>query len=144
MKFVELILKLGQNQPKLSQDAYPFTSGKNQSHQFQLSWFDQYPSWLKYSMAQDAIYCFPCYLFGKKSSGRPGSNMFIEHGFKNWKKVNGSDCALLNHIGKGPNSPNYNAVKCSDDLMKRSQHINVLIKRQASEEIENNRLRLKA
>ncbi|XVF55582.1 hypothetical protein PTKIN_Ptkin06aG0047500 [Pterospermum kingtungense] len=74
----------------------------------------------------------------------PKVNYIHEHGFRNWKKVSGFNCALLNHVGKGPNSPHYNAMKCCDDLMTRSQHIDMLIKRQASEEIENNRLRLKA
>ncbi|XP_015947916.1 uncharacterized protein LOC107472903 [Arachis duranensis] len=74
-----------------------------------------------------------------------GSNAFIENGFRNWKKVNsGKECALLNHIGKGPNSFHHKALKSCDDLMKQSQHIDRLLHKQTSEEIEKNRIRLGA
>ncbi|XP_025702776.1 uncharacterized protein LOC107488348 [Arachis duranensis] len=51
---------------------------------------------------------------------------------------------LLNHIGKGPNSFHHRATKSCDDLMKQSQHVDTLMKRQTSEEIKNNRRRLGA
>ncbi|XLT78506.1 hypothetical protein HN873_000259, partial [Arachis hypogaea] len=74
-----------------------------------------------------------------------GSNAFIENGFRNWKKVNSrKECALLNHIGKGSNSFHHKALKSCDDLMKQSQHIDRLLQKQTSEEIENNRFRLGA
>ncbi|XLV01318.1 hypothetical protein S245_015655, partial [Arachis hypogaea] len=93
----------------------------------------------------DAIYCFPCFLFAKEPSINTGSNAFIENGFRNWKKVNsGKECALLNHIGKGPNSFHHKALKSCDDLMKQSQHIDRLLHKQTSEEIEKNRIRLGA
>ncbi|QHO02198.1 Zinc finger MYM-type protein [Arachis hypogaea] len=74
-----------------------------------------------------------------------GSNAFIENDFRNWKKVNsGKECALLSHIGKGPNSFHHKALKSCDDLMKQSQHIDRLLHKQTSEEIEKNRIRLGA
>ncbi|KAK9993340.1 hypothetical protein SO802_023043 [Lithocarpus litseifolius] len=68
----------------------------------------------------DAIYCLPCYLFSKKPIGRPRSDAFISIGFNNWKKV-----------------------KCCEDLRNYSRHIDKLIKKQTSKELENNWLRLK-
>ena len=92
----------------------------------------------------DAIYCLPCYLFGKKPIGRLGSDAFISIGFNNYKKVNdGMTCLLIRHVGKDPNSPHKIAVKCCEDLKNYSQHINKLIEKQMSKELENNRLRLK-
>ena len=46
-------------------------------------------------------------------------------------------------VGKDPNSPHKIAVKCSEDLINYSQHINKLIEKQMSKELENNRLQLK-
>ncbi|XP_025702547.1 uncharacterized protein [Arachis hypogaea] len=91
-------IKVGPNQPIL--DNYPF-SGDKSHRRFQASWFKLFSSWLEYSIEDDAIYCFPCFLFAKEPSINTGSNAFIENGFRNWKKVNsGKECALLNHIGK--------------------------------------------
>ncbi|XP_052117551.1 uncharacterized protein LOC127747554 [Arachis duranensis] len=135
-------IKVGPNQPIL--DNYPFFGDKSHRH-FQASWFKLFPSWLEYSIEDDAIYCFPCFLFAKKPSINTGSNAFIENGFRNWKKVNsGKECALLNHIGKGPNSFHHKALKSCDDLMKQSQHIDRLLHKQTSEDIEKNRIRLGA
>ncbi|XP_016200311.1 uncharacterized protein LOC107641330 [Arachis ipaensis] len=135
-------IKVGPNQPIL--DNYPF-SGDKSHRRFQASWFKLFPSLLEYSIEDDAIYCFPCFLFAKEPSINTGSNAFIENGFRNWKKVNSKkECALLNHIGKDPNSFHHKALKSCDDLMKQSQHIDRLLHKQTSEEIEKNRIRLGA
>ena len=99
---------------------------------------------MEYSPSTDAIYCLPCYLFSKKPIGRPGSDVFISTGFNNWKKVkDGMNCPLIRHEGKEPNSPHKIAVKCCEDLQNYSRHIDKLIEKQTSKELENNRLRLK-
>ena len=54
------------------------------------------------------------------------------------------NCALLGHLGKDPNSPHKIVIKCCEDLMKQAQHIDALIEKKTSKEIENNWLRLKA
>ena len=51
--------------------------------------------------------------------------------------------ALLGHVGKDPNSPHKIAVKCCEDLMNHSRHIDKLVEKQSSQEIEKNWLRLK-
>uniref|UniRef100_A0A2N9FWH9 TTF-type domain-containing protein n=1 Tax=Fagus sylvatica TaxID=28930 RepID=A0A2N9FWH9_FAGSY len=91
------------------------------------------------------LYCLPCYLFGKKPTGRSGSDAFTVKGFDNWKKVNdGMNCPLVGHVGKDPNSPHKIAVKCYEDLMKHSRYVDKLFEKQLSKEIQDNRLRLKA
>ncbi|QHN82620.1 Zinc finger MYM-type protein [Arachis hypogaea] len=82
---------------------------------------------------------------GDKSHRRFQASWFKLFPSWNWKKVNsGKECALLNHIGKGPNSFHHKALKSCDDLMKQSQHIDRLLHKQTSEEIEKNRIRLGA
>ena len=53
------------------------------------------------------------------------------------------NCPLIRHVGKEPNSPHKIAVKCCEDLKNYSRHIDKLIEKQTSKELENNRLRLK-
>ncbi|KAG6713585.1 hypothetical protein I3842_05G160800 [Carya illinoinensis] len=53
------------------------------------------------------------------------------------------NCPLIGHMGRDPNSPHKNAVKYCEDLMNQSRHIDKLVEKQVSQEIENNQLRLK-
>jgi hypothetical protein len=54
------------------------------------------------------------------------------------------NCPLIGHVGKYPNSPHKIAVKCYEDLMKYSRHVDKLFEKQSSKEIHDSRLRLKA
>jgi len=79
-----------------------------------------------------------------KPVGRHGWDVFITKGFRNWKKVHdGKKCAFLTHIGEDPCSPHNNAVKSCEDLKQQSQHIDKLLNAQSTEQIQNNRLRVK-
>ena len=122
---------------------YPYNDDTHRCR-FQPSWFNSHKDWLEYSPSTDAIYCLPCYLLSKKLIGRPGSDAFISTGFNNWKKVkDGMNCPLVRHVGKEPNSPHKIVVKCCENLKNYSRHIDELIEKQTSKELENNRLRLK-
>ena len=61
-------------------------TGKKHPRRFQSHWFKSY-LWLAYS-EKNITFCFPCYLFSSKSSGKPRSDTFIVKGFNCWKKVN--------------------------------------------------------
>ncbi|XP_077216005.1 uncharacterized protein LOC143850666 [Tasmannia lanceolata] len=122
---------------------YPLSGAENHLRRFQSSWFKNF-CWLEYSPSKDAVFCLPCYLFCKEPTGGPGLGAFTSEGFRNWKKVNdGLNCAFLGHVGKEHNSPHKIAEKACHDLLNQSQHIEKLIEKQTSQEIENNRLRLK-
>ena len=111
---------------------------------FQASWFKLFPEWLEYSLTKDAAFCLPCYLFNKPF-GRHNSSAFTLEGLCAWKKVNdGEKCAFLCHVGKDPNSMHKVAMKHMWDLANQAQHIQKIIEKQSSQQIENNRLRLKA
>ena len=47
-------------------DVYPLSSQDDHPHRFQAYWFKVF-HWLVYSPDEDAAYCFPCYLFSKRS-----------------------------------------------------------------------------
>jgi len=121
---------------------YPLT-GKKHHRQFQSHWFKSYP-WLEYS-EKNIVFCFPYYLFSSKSSGKLGSYTFTVKGFNCWKKVNdGERCAFLTHTRKGINSAHRFATRCLENLKNQSCHIEKVVKRQTTQEIINNRLRIKA
>ncbi|XP_059637948.1 uncharacterized protein LOC132279902 [Cornus florida] len=67
---------------------YPLSGSEKHRRRFQSSWFKLFPTWLEYSPSKDAAYCLPCFLFGAKPTGRPGTNAFTSEGFRSWKKVN--------------------------------------------------------
>ena len=117
---------------------YPYNDDTHH-RRFQPSWFNSHKDWLEYSPSTDVIYCLPCYLFSKKPINHPGSDAFISKSFNNWKNVkDGMNWPLIHHVGKEPNSPHKIAVKCCEDLKNYSRHIDKLIEKQTSKELENN------
>ncbi|KAG9446816.1 hypothetical protein H6P81_012944 [Aristolochia fimbriata] len=71
-------------------------------------------------------------------------DVFITRGFDKWKKVNdGKNCAFLGHMGKDHNSQHNKAEKACLDLMNQAYHIQNVFKRQSTQEVLHNRLRLK-
>jgi len=50
----------------------------------------------------------------------------------------------LTHIGKDPNSTHRFATRCLENLKNQSCHIGKVVKRQTTQEIQNNRLHIKA
>ena len=94
---------------------------------------------------ENTAFCFPCYIFSSKSSGKPISDIFTVKGFNCWKKVNdGEQCAFLTHMGKCLNSAHRFATRCLENLKNQSCHIKKVVKRQTTQEILNNQLHIKA
>jgi len=121
-------LRAGLCQPILKPTEYPASGPENHHRRFQTSSFQTYSTWLEYSESKDAIFCHPCYIFAKKSTGRPRSDVFTVKGFKNWKKMNdGMNCLLMGHVGTDPNSLHKIAVKCCEDQKNYSRYIGKLI-----------------
>ncbi|XP_047320270.1 zinc finger MYM-type protein 1-like [Impatiens glandulifera] len=129
---------MGPYQPMLSE--YPRSEFGKQQRRFQYSWFKKFP-WLEYSPSKDAVFCFPCYLF---ESGKSQQSAFTVEGFKSWKHVNdGGKCAFLSHEG-GSNSVHNTSSNLVVDLMNVTRHIDKVMNRESSEQIQKNRLRLTA
>ncbi|KAL5764902.1 hypothetical protein ACOSQ2_017496 [Xanthoceras sorbifolium] len=135
-------IKAGPYQFQLSE--YPFSKSKH-PRRFQFWWFEKF-HWLEYSPLKDAAFCLPCFLFAKlRGHGPYGSNAFTLDGFQNWKKVNdGTRCAFKKHVTEEPCSTHNITVQSCNDLMNQGCHIDKAINRQTSEQIMNNRLRLKS
>ncbi|KAL5854183.1 hypothetical protein ACOSQ4_003985 [Xanthoceras sorbifolium] len=135
-------IKAGPYQFQLSE--YPFSKSKH-PRRFQFWWFEKF-HWLEYSPSKDAAFCLPCFLFAKPGGPGPyGSNAFTLDGFRNWKKVNdGTRCVFKKHVTEEPCSAHNVAVQSCNDLMNQGCHIDKAINRQISEQIMNNRLRLKS
>ncbi|KDO39290.1 hypothetical protein CISIN_1g038445mg [Citrus sinensis] len=104
---------MGPYQPKLRD--YPLTNDGMQEHRFQYHWFKTFP-WLEYSEVKDSAFCFLCFLFDEIPLNNP---KFVIEGFSSWKRVN--------------NGKKMNPI----------QHIDRLINAQTSQEVLENRLRLK-
>ncbi|XP_019442305.1 PREDICTED: zinc finger MYM-type protein 1-like [Lupinus angustifolius] len=123
---------------------YPLNKDKN-PRRFQSTWLKMFPSWLEYSIVNDAAYCLPCYLFSNfsnKPSAHAGSDVFTSKGFRAWKKVNvGKNCTFLIHLGC---SPYNNAIKACFDLLNQYGHIRNIFNVQSSDQIKQNRLRLRS
>ncbi|XP_058202792.1 uncharacterized protein LOC131317246 [Rhododendron vialii] len=103
---------------------------------FCLHKFGKFP-WLEYSPQKDAVFCFPCFIFEKKTAN---CSTLTGGGFINWNVVFD---AFSMHVG-GPNSPHFNAVNYCDDLMNVGRHIDKVMNAQSSEDIQKNKLRLMA
>ncbi|PWA52541.1 hypothetical protein CTI12_AA453750 [Artemisia annua] len=90
-------IRLGPYQ--LVKSHYPLTPCGPHKRSFQASWFKRF--WLlEYSDKNDAAFCFPCYLFGRKPIGRVGSDTFSLKDFTSWRKVNGGKhCPFVSHEG---------------------------------------------
>uniref|UniRef100_A0A0D3ARM9 TTF-type domain-containing protein n=1 Tax=Brassica oleracea var. oleracea TaxID=109376 RepID=A0A0D3ARM9_BRAOL len=50
---------------------------------FNPAWFDQYGSWLEYSISKESAFCLYCYLFKDEVRMQGGSDAFVKEGFNN-------------------------------------------------------------
>ncbi|KAL6572500.1 hypothetical protein OROMI_013458 [Orobanche minor] len=112
---LELNLKNLPSDPGLRPDimSYP----PNLIEQFVVSWFDEFSTWLEYSIAKDAIFCLNCYLFSTGSSEK-GHDAFVSGGFQSWRKKE----RLRVHVGDR-NSEQTRCRMLCENMMNQSQHI---------------------
>ncbi|VFQ84396.1 unnamed protein product [Cuscuta campestris] len=96
---------------------------------FRPAWFDEFP-WLEYSIAKDAAYCFPCYLF--KNISDVGGDHFVGIGFRGWNKKG----RFRKHEG-GPSSPHFISVQKAADLMNEKQGISASLVKQSDQDLLN-------
>ncbi|KAH9693295.1 TTF-type domain-containing protein [Citrus sinensis] len=130
-------INMGPFQPKLQK--YPSTKYGTQNRRFQFSWFLKFP-WLEYSISKDKAFCFPCYIFHDKPSR---NEAFVVDGVQNWKYVGcEKTCPFAQHEGGHGYSHNDAILKWSN-LKDPSKHIDKRLNAQSSQQILENRLRLK-
>ncbi|XP_022845459.1 zinc finger MYM-type protein 1-like [Olea europaea var. sylvestris] len=81
--------------------AFPSTRMGNKDRRFCVSWYNEHPTWLEYSIAKDAVFCFYCYLFSLSGGS------FVKEGFSNWKKKE----YIRKHVGASSSAHNQARVK---------------------------------
>ncbi|RID44592.1 hypothetical protein BRARA_I01376 [Brassica rapa] len=62
---------------------------------FNPAWFDQYGSWLEYSMSKERAFCLCCYLFKDEIRMQGGSDAFVKEGFNKLQKLRDDGWNLL-------------------------------------------------
>ncbi len=62
---------------------FPQKVDRTQKWRFIAPWFDEFCSWLEYSLENDTAYCLYYYLFATGHSER-GYDAFVYEGFTNW------------------------------------------------------------
>ena len=83
-KFEELICKKGPCQ--LCGHNFSSKIIGNKQRQFHDYWFDEYPTWLEYSIKKDVVYYLCCYLFKPHVGEQTGGDSFVLEGEKNIEK----------------------------------------------------------
>ena len=103
------------------------------------SWFDDYSTWLEYSISKDAAFCLCCYLYKSKIGEKSSGDSFTIDGFTNWKKKERFD----SHVGKHNSAYNLAWKKCQD-LMNQERHIEVAFETHSTQARKEYRMRLTA
>ncbi|KDO51959.1 hypothetical protein CISIN_1g039830mg, partial [Citrus sinensis] len=96
--------------------------------------------WLEYSISKDKAFCFPCYIFHDKPSK---NEVFIVDGVQNWKYVGCEKTCHFAQHERGHGSSHNDAMLKWSNLKDPSKHIDKTMNAQSSQQILENRLRLK-
>ena len=118
---------------------FPYTLFGNKSRRFNVAWFDEYPTWLEYSVSQDAAYCLCCYLFKPNIGAQAGGDSFVGVGFKNWSRKE----KFRIHVGSVNSSHNKARANC-EALLKNKQHIEVVLSKHSEQSKIDYKIRLNA
>ncbi|XP_050121356.1 uncharacterized protein LOC126599012 [Malus sylvestris] len=124
-------------QPRTHQ--FPYTSFAGVQRRFNPKWFDDFPTWLEYSISKNVVFCRSCYLFKLEIPDQASNDNFTSKGFHNWKKK----CRLRVHVG-GPNSAHNQALLHCEALMNQNQHIQTIVHKQLDQARIDYRTRLNA
>ncbi|KAI8568852.1 hypothetical protein RHMOL_Rhmol02G0232500 [Rhododendron molle] len=106
---------------------------------FSSKWFDQYGSWLEYSISKDAAFCLYCYLFKIEIGDQGGGDCFVGEGYTNWKKK----CRLKTHEGS-INGAHRQAQRKCQDLLNQKQHIETVFSKLSDDAKRDYKVRLTA
>lgn len=117
---------------------FPQKIEANRKRRFVPSWFDEYKTWLEYSIAKDAIFCLYCYLFSSRSREK-GHDAFTIGGFSSWRKKE----RLRDHVGDHNSDHNRCRLACQD-LLNQAQHIEVSLTKVSKQSKVDYRCRLNA
>ncbi|KAL5714274.1 hypothetical protein ACHQM5_016258 [Ranunculus cassubicifolius] len=106
---------------------------------FNREWYKDFPDWLEYSEAKDAVYCLHCYLFRPTNGLQGGGDAFTHDGFRSWRKKE----SLRDHIGL-VNSAHNKAYRAGQALLNQKQHVETFLSTMSNHARSDYRVRLKA
>ncbi|XP_062076272.1 uncharacterized protein LOC133781179 [Humulus lupulus] len=106
---------------------------------FNIEWYDQFPTWLEYSIDKNSAFCLYCYLFKQNNGKQGGGEIFVSKGFSNWKKTE----TFANHVGKHDSS-HYECYKKCEALMNEKQQIQHIFVKKNDKDRKSYRVRLTA
>ncbi|XP_061376189.1 uncharacterized protein LOC133318213 [Gastrolobium bilobum] len=128
----------GPTQPILKQ--FPQTEMFGKMRRFNSKWYEEFGSWLEYSVSRDACFCLYCYLFDMEVRGSGSAKeAFVGVGFKNWQKKD----RIKVHVGDH-RSVHNRSYQAGQDLMKQNQHIDIAFSNISEQQRIDYRIRLKA
>ncbi|XP_061368215.1 uncharacterized protein LOC133311216 [Gastrolobium bilobum] len=128
----------GPTQPILK--PFPQTEMFGKMRRFNSKWYEEFGSWLEYSVSRDACFCLYCYLFDMEVRGSGSAKeAFVGVGFKNWQKKD----RIKVHVGDH-RSVHNRSYQAGQDLMKQNQHIDIAFSNISEQQRIDYRIRLKA
>lgn len=71
--------------------SFPSTVIGTKGRCFNSKWYEQY-EWIEYSIAKDAVFCFPCRFFAHATNN--AEDRFVNLGFRDWKHAGGKSGAF--------------------------------------------------
>ncbi|XP_062089726.1 uncharacterized protein LOC133796268 [Humulus lupulus] len=109
-------LQQGPCQPRSQEFPKKFYGAKER--RFNIALFDQFSTWLEYSISKNYAFFLCCYLFKSSIGKQAGGNTFVSEGFSNWKKMSLLEAHVVNH-----NSSHYKCYKICEALIDGKQQI---------------------
>ncbi|XP_062100728.1 uncharacterized protein LOC133806648 [Humulus lupulus] len=88
-------LQQGPCQPRSHEFPKKFYEAKER--RFNIAWFDQFSTWLEYSISKNSAFFLCCYLFKSSIGKQAGGNTFVSKDFSNWKKMSLLEAHVGNH-----------------------------------------------
>ncbi|XP_021984996.2 uncharacterized protein LOC110880864 [Helianthus annuus] len=116
---------------------FPKTKVCGFMRKFQETWFDNF-CWLEYSVSKDAAFCLWCYLF--PTGNKFGDDVYINHGFNNWKKA----CENFRDHERGRNSRHNHARVQFESFKDQRHNVNYMMPRRCKQDEIDYRIRLTA
>ncbi|XP_022861534.1 zinc finger MYM-type protein 1-like, partial [Olea europaea var. sylvestris] len=112
---------------------FPPTRMGNKDRRFCVSWYNEHPSWLEYSIEKDAVFCLYCYLFSSSDSS------FVNGGFSNWKRKE----IIRKHVGASSSAHNQARTQY-ESFKNQEQNIQSYLFKQSHQTRTEYRIRLNA
>ena len=125
----------GPTQPTLK--TYPRTMQSSAMRSFQGAWYSLY-SWLEYSIAKDASFCYACRHFSPTNVTQ-AETAFTSNGYSNWKKAMYKDGGFISHVKSDVHSIAMVAWSDFKSMAKKGTSIAQMVSEAYLKQVSENR-----